>query len=243
MSGEDEIKSDLVACHHLLEHYGMADTIYTHVSARMDDNKGAFLTTPFGLLFDEVQENDLIALDANGRVLMNKARHAVNAAGFVIHSAIYASRPDVGCVIHTHTPAGIAVSALPQGLLPISQAALEFYNRIGYHAYEGLATDFAECSHIVKDIGNMSAMIMRNHGLLVVGPSVAAAFETMYYLEQACRIQLAAMAANKELLMPPPEVCEHTAKQHEIIGTMPKGARLWKAMRRKASKLNQGVAL
>jgi ribulose-5-phosphate 4-epimerase/fuculose-1-phosphate aldolase len=238
MSKEDELKSDLAACHRLLEYYGMGDTIYTHVSARLDDAKGAFITTPYGLMFDEVRAEDLIALDLNGRVL-NKTGHPVNAAGFVIHSAIYANRPDVGCVIHTHTVAGVAVSALKEGLLPISQAALEFYNRIGYHDYEGLATDFAECDRIVKDLGKKSALIMRNHGLVVAGPSIPAAFETMYYLEQACRIQLAAMAGGRELIVPPEAVCEHTAKQHEITGVMPKGARLWKAMLKKLEKLQQ----
>ncbi|UUZ50632.1 class II aldolase/adducin family protein [Massilia sp. B-10] len=163
---EQELRKDLVTCHQLVEYYGMGDTIYTHLSARLPDPANAFLTTPFGLLFDEIGPDDLIALDKNGRNL-RKSPHAVNAAGFVIHSAIYNARPDVGCIIHTHTIAGVAVSALKEGLLPISQAALEFYNRISYHGYEGLATDFAECAHLVRDLGNNSAMILHNHGLLV----------------------------------------------------------------------------
>lgn len=236
MMNEQEIRKDLVTCHQLIEHFGMSDTIYTHVSARLNDPKGAFLTSPYGPLFDEVGPDDLIALDLNGRML-KKSTHAVNAAGFVIHSAIYKARPDVGCIIHTHTIAGVAVSALKQGLLPISQAALEFYNRIAYHDYEGLATDFAECAHIVADLGKHGAMIMHNHGLLVAGPSIAAAFETMYSLEQACRTQLSVLACGGELIIPSPETCEHTAKQHEITGMMPKGARLWKAMSRKMARV------
>ncbi|HEU4776663.1 MAG TPA: class II aldolase/adducin family protein [Telluria sp.] len=232
---EQELRKDLVTCHQLVEHYGMGDTIYTHLSARLPEPQSAFLTTPFGLLFDEIGADDLIALDKNGRNL-RKSAHAVNAAGFVIHSAIYNARPDVGCIIHTHTIAGVAVSALKEGLLPISQAALEFYKRISYHGYEGLATDFAECAHLVRDLGNNSAMILHNHGLLVAGPTIQAAFESMYYLEQACRTQLAALACGRELVIPPVEVCEHTAKQHQITGMLPKGARLWQAMTRKMAR-------
>jgi ribulose-5-phosphate 4-epimerase/fuculose-1-phosphate aldolase len=118
-------------------------------------------------------------------------------------------------------------------LLPISQAALEFYNRISYHGYEGLATDFAECARLVRDLGTNGAMILHNHGLLVAGPSIPAAFESMYYLEQACRTQLSALACGRELVIPPQEVCEHTSKQHQITGMLPKGARLWQALSRK----------
>ena len=236
MNDVEKTRLELARCHWLIEHYGMSDTIYTHISARLAEPRNGFLLSPFGILFEEVEPEDLIALDANGRVL-NKPSRQVNAAGFVIHSAIYASRPDVACVIHTHTVAGVAVSALKEGLLPISQAALEFYNRIGYHDYEGLATDFDECDHIVKNLGTHPAMIMRNHGLLVAAPSIPAAFEMMYYLEQACRIQLQAMAGGRPLHIPSPEVCEHTARQHAITGMMPKGQRLWTAMLRKVERM------
>lgn len=237
MLTEQELRKELAICHQLIEHYGMGDTIYTHASARLTQSDSAFLITPYGMLFDEIGPDDLIALDKNGRKL-RESGHAVNAASFVIHSAIYAARPDVHCIIHTHTVAGVAVSALKEGLLPISQAALEFYNRISYHGYEGLATDFAECARLVRDLGKHGAMILHNHGLLVAGPSVPAAFESMYYLEQACRTQLSALACGKELVIPPEEVCEHTAKQHAITGMLPKGARLWKALTRKMVAMN-----
>jgi ribulose-5-phosphate 4-epimerase/fuculose-1-phosphate aldolase len=237
MLTEQELRNELALCHQLIEHYGMGDTIYTHASARMSDTDNAFLITPYGMLFDEITPEDLIVLDKNGRKL-RQSSHAVNAASFVIHSAIYAARPDVHCIIHTHTIAGVAVSALKDGLLPISQAALEFYDRMSYHGYEGLATDFTECARLVRDLGNNSAMILHNHGLLVTGPSVPAAFESMYYLEQACRTQLSALACGRELLLPPQEVCEHTAKQHAITGMLPKGARLWKALTRKMVAMN-----
>lgn len=236
MNNEEKIASDLAACHRLIDHFDMGDTIYTHVSARLEEPSGGFMMTPFGLMFDEIEAEDLIFLDANGR-LLQKSRHAVNAAGFVIHSAIYGSRPEVQCVIHTHSVAGVAVSAMKEGLLPISQSALEFYNRLSYHDYEGLAIDFNECERIVKDMGSNHAMIMRNHGLLVTGTSIAAAFETAYYLEHACRIQLQASAGGAQLVKPPPGVCEQTAAQFEIEGVVPKGTRLWAAMLRKLQRL------
>lgn len=236
MNNEEKIASDLAACHRLIDHFDMGDTIYTHISARLDEPSGAFMMTPFGLLFDEIEAEDLLLLDAKGR-LLQRSRHTVNAAGFVIHSAIYGSRPEIKCVIHTHSVAGVAVSAFKAGLLPISQSAMEFYNRISYHDYEGLAIDFNECERIVRDMKSNSAMIMRNHGLLVAGTSIPAAFETMYYLEQACRIQLKACAMGECLVMPPPEICEQTAAQFAIEGMLPKGARLWPAMLRKLQRL------
>ena len=237
MTNDTELRNELATCHQLLEHYGMGDTIYTHASARLQAADSGFLITPFGLMFEEIGPDDLIALDQKGRKL-RECGHAVNAASFVIHSAIYAARPDVNCIIHTHTIAGVAVSALKDGLLPISQAALEFYNRVSYHGYEGLATDFAECARLVTDLGKNGAMILHNHGLLIAGSSIPAAFESMYYLEQACRTQLSALACGRELVIPPQEVCEHTAKQHAIVGMLPKGVRLWKALPRKMATMN-----
>lgn len=236
------LRKELAQCHHLIDAAGMSDTIYTHISGRLPTPQNSFLLSPYGMMFDEVQAEDLVALDANGRVLHKPARH-VNAAGFVIHSAIYAGRPDVNCIIHTHTVAGVAVSAQKDGLLPISQAALEFYGRIAFHDYEGLATDFDECARLVNNLGDKTAMIMHNHGLLVAANSVPAAFETLYYLEQACRIQLAALAGGRELIVPPAVVCEHTARQHAITGVLPKGHRLWTAMTRKLERTPAAQAL
>ncbi|MFS2001986.1 class II aldolase/adducin family protein [Duganella sp. CT11-25] len=239
MIKDEQISRDLAQCHRLMDYFGMSDTIYAHASARLGDAEDGFLMTPFGLLFDEIGADDLLNMDSNGRVL-RASPHPPNAAGFVIHSAIYSQRKDVACVIHSHSAAGVAVSALADGLLPLSQAAMEFYGRISYHEYEGLAVDLAERASLARDLGNNNAMILRNHGVIVTGASVPAAFERLYYLEQACKIQLQALACNRPLTIPPPEVCERTAKQYEITGMLPKGTRLWTALGRMLQRHGAG---
>jgi ribulose-5-phosphate 4-epimerase/fuculose-1-phosphate aldolase len=143
----------------------------------------------------------------------------VNAAGFTIHSAIHMAREDLMCVIHTHTAAGIAVSAQKQGLLPISQQSLRYYNRIAYHGYEGIALDIDERERLVADLGQHDAMILRNHGLLVGGRSIAQAFLNIYTLERSCQAQVAALSGGAEIVLPPKEVCEHTAAQFDRLCT------------------------
>ncbi|WP_315828558.1 MULTISPECIES: class II aldolase/adducin family protein [unclassified Bradyrhizobium] len=236
---EADRRAELAACYRLIAHFNMSDTIYTHVTARVPEAPDQMLINPYGLLFDEVTASNLVKVDFDGQVL-DSSRFPLNAAGFIIHASIYRARSDAGCIIHTHTTAGAALSALGCGLLPISQFAMEFYNRIGYHAFEGLATDQEEGSRIADDLGSFNALIMRNHGLLVVGRSVAAAFETMYYLEQACLVQLAAQNTGATLHLPPAEVCEHAATQFETQGVMPKGKRLWSAMLRKLDRADSG---
>ncbi len=231
MMNDQQIARDLAQCHRLMDYFGMSDTIYAHASARLDDEQKGFLMTPFGLLFDEIDADDLLNMDANGR-LLRKSSHHPNAAGFVIHSAIYSQRKDVNCVIHSHSVASVAVSALAEGLLPIGQSAMEFYGRMSYHDYEGLAVDMKERESLARDLGKNHAMILRNHGVIVTGATIPAAFERLYYLEQACKIQLQAMACNTPLTIPSPDICESTAKQYEISGMLPKGTRLWQALGR-----------
>jgi ribulose-5-phosphate 4-epimerase/fuculose-1-phosphate aldolase len=231
MTKDEQTAHDLAKCHRLIEYFGMSDTIYAHASARMANAENGFLMTPFGLLFDEISAGDLLNIDLNGRMLRPSA-HPPNAAGFVIHSAIYSQREDIGCVIHTHSTAGVAMSALAQGLLPLSQAAMEFYGRMSYHDYEGLAVDMKERERLARDLGSNHTMILRNHGVIVTGATIPAAFERLYYLEQACKIQLQAMACNTQLTTPTPEICERSAKQYEITGMLPKGTRLWGALDR-----------
>jgi ribulose-5-phosphate 4-epimerase/fuculose-1-phosphate aldolase len=234
MTAEESVRNDLAACYRLIEHAGMDDTIYTHISARVPGEPDAILINPFGLLFDEIQAVDLIKVDLDGNQLSDSA-YPINAAGFVIHAALYASRPDIGCLIHAHTVAGTAVSALQCGLLPVSQPAMEFFERVAYHDYEGLATDFDESDRIVEGLGSLNVMMMRNHGTLVAGATIQAAFESAYYLEQACRIQLAAMATGALLHIPSPAVCRKTADEYLIEGTAAKGMRLWRAMLKKVA--------
>lgn len=211
---EWQARCDLAALYRLLAHFRMTDLIDTHVSLRLDD--GSFLINRYGVLFEHITASDLVRIDGDGVVVDRFfPRHRVNRAGFVIHSAIHAARPDLHCVIHTHTAAGMAVSAQAQGLLPITQHALKFYQRLGYHRYEGIALDIGERDRLVQDLGPHNAMILHNHGLLVGGASPAHAFQNIYFLERACQAQIQAQAGGRELIMPDATTCEHTASQFD----------------------------
>jgi ribulose-5-phosphate 4-epimerase/fuculose-1-phosphate aldolase len=209
-------RCDLAALYRLLAHFRMTDLIDTHISARVPDEPGCFLINRYGVLFDHMRASDLIKVDHEGDSLdAGITSEAVNKAGFNIHSAIHGAREDVACVVHTHTSAGIAVSVQEEGLLPISQHALKFFRRLGYHDYEGIALDVSERIRLAKDLGLHMAMILRNHGLLAVGRSIPEAFNQIYFLERACQAQVQAMAGGRPLRYPSPEVCELVARQSE----------------------------
>jgi ribulose-5-phosphate 4-epimerase/fuculose-1-phosphate aldolase len=211
-AAEWEARVELAACYRLLAHFRMTDLIYTHSTLRVPGEPGRFLINPYGLRWEEITASSLVKIDVDGRKV-GPSPYGVNPAGFTIHSAVHMGRHDAACVIHTHTKAGMAVSALACGILPISQIAMQWYGRIGYHDYEGIALDLDERERIVRDLGGNGALVLRNHGLLSVGRSVAEAFNTMHYLNLACEVQLAAMATGAELVRPPPEVCEKVAAQ------------------------------
>jgi len=208
---EQRLRQELAACYRLIAHFRMSDLIFTHISLRLQGPEHHFLINPYGLLFDEITASSLVKIDLQGRPV-EPSPHPVNPAGFVIHSAIHAAREDAHCVLHTHTRAGCAVAALECGLLPVNQMSMEFYGRVAYHAYEGIALDMDEQQRLVADLGDKPVMILRNHGLLATGGSVAEAFLRMYYLEKACEIQLAAQSAG-QVILPPAEVCAHTERQ------------------------------
>jgi ribulose-5-phosphate 4-epimerase/fuculose-1-phosphate aldolase len=212
---EREIRVNLAACYRLVAHYGMTDQIYNHISARLPGESGRFLINAYGMLFEEVTASSLVKIDAAGAVVEDRTGLGVNPAGFVIHSAVHAARPDAICVIHTHSRAGMAVSAQKQGLLPLTQHAMRFWNRIAYHDYEGIAIDIDERARLARDLGDHDAMILRNHGVLTLGATIRQAFELAYYLERACQAQIDAMAGGAPLSLPPPEVCERTARLFE----------------------------
>lgn len=205
---------ELAACYRLVAHYRMTDMIYNHISLRVPGTEDQFLINPFGLLYEEVTASNLVKVDQNGTLIDDDGLD-VNPAGFVIHSAIHMARHDVACVMHTHTRAGVAIAATKHGLLPVSQHAMRFYNRIGYHDYEGIALDLGERDRLVADLGAHSTLVLRNHGLLTTGDSVHAAFEQMYYLEMACQIQTSMTGSVDDWTLPPPAVCERTAQQFE----------------------------
>ncbi|TPQ21543.1 class II aldolase/adducin family protein [Streptomyces sporangiiformans] len=209
---ERRLRSELAAVYRLVAHFRMTDLIFTHISLRLPGPDHHFLINPYGLLFEEITASSLVKIDLHGNPV-EPTPHPVNPAGFVIHSAIHAARPDAHCVLHTHTRAGCAVAAQRDGLLPVNQMSMEFHQRIGYHDYEGVALNLDEQQRLVADIGDHPALILRNHGLLTVGETAAEAFLRMYYLEKACEIQVTAQAGNTPLTLPPADVREQTARQ------------------------------
>lgn len=209
---ERRLREELAAVYRLLAHFRMTDLIFTHVSVRVPGPDHHFLINPYGLLFEEITASSLVKIGLDGRPV-EASPYKVNPAGFMIHSAVHAAREDALCVVHTHTRAGTAVAAQEQGLLPVNQISLEFYDKVAYHDYEGIALNADERERLVADLGDKPVMILRNHGLLTVGESAAEAFLRMFYLDKACEIQLAAQAGGAALRLPSPEVSAYTARQ------------------------------
>jgi ribulose-5-phosphate 4-epimerase/fuculose-1-phosphate aldolase len=206
---------DLAACYRLVHHYAMDDLVYNHISARVPGEEGHFLINAYGMTYDEITASSLVKIDFDGKVVQDSGTgYGVNLAGFVIHSAVHRGRPDVACVIHTHTPSGMAVSAMKCGLLPLTQNSM-YFGGIGYHDYEGPAVDLDEQRRLVADLGAHEAMILRNHGLLSVGRTIAEAFVTMYWLDRACQAQALAMASNTELNLPGRKTVETTNERYK----------------------------
>ena len=210
---EWDLRVNLAACYRLVAHYGMSDLVYNHITARLPGPEHHVLINAYGLLYDEISASSLIKVDLTGKVLAKPdgVDLSVNAAGYIIHSAVHEAREDVVCVIHTHTRAAIAVSAMEEGLLPLSQTAMRFHGQLAYHDYEGPAFNRGEKERLVSNLGQRNAMFLRNHGLLVCGPSIAQAFNTIYWLENACRIQVDALSCNRLLHRPANEVIDATA--------------------------------
>lgn len=191
---EWQLRVNLAACYRLIAMHGWDDLIFTHISARVPGNDDHFLINAYGLLFEEMTASSLIKVDVDGNKVSDSP-HPINPAGFTIHSAIHAARADVGCVLHTHTRAGVAVSTQKRGLLPLSQISLASLASIGYHDYEGIALNAAEKPRLVADLGDKTCLILRNHGLLTVGATIPDAFLAMYALETACQIQIMAQSS------------------------------------------------
>ena len=199
---EWQVRVDLAAAYQLAAIFKWTDLIYTHFSARLHGHD-EFLINPYGLMFEEITASNLIKIDHDGKVLDDPLGLGYNEAGFVIHGCVHAARPEINCVIHTHTRAGVAVSAMKCGLLPISQHAMRVQQQVTYHDYEGIALDMDERTRMAKNLGKKSkAMILRNHGLLSLGETVREAFELMYYLDCACQIQIDAMSGGLENVLP-----------------------------------------
>jgi ribulose-5-phosphate 4-epimerase/fuculose-1-phosphate aldolase len=205
---------DLAAAYHLVCLFEMNDSIYTHISARVPDEEGHFLINPYGLWFDEVTATNLVKIDCDGNVVDDPQGLGINPAGFTIHSAVHMSRHDAGCVLHTHTEAGVAVSCQAEGVLPVNQWALQYYGKVAYHDYEAIALDLDERERLTADLGDKPVMILRNHGLMTVGRDVAEAWKLMFNLERTCKAQLQLQASGAEIVPVSTEVCEKTVGQY-----------------------------
>jgi ribulose-5-phosphate 4-epimerase/fuculose-1-phosphate aldolase len=234
---------ELAAAYRLADHFGMTELTANHISCCVPGEEGHFLINPYGMLYEDVTASSLIKIDLKGNVVLSTGEYGVNRAGFVIHAAVHAARQDAFCVAHTHTAAGQAISALKCGLLPISQTSMRFLH-VAYHDFDGLAEDESIGRKIVDDLGEHDVMIMRNHGLLVCGPSVGDAFHILWRLERACQTQLMAMACGSPLIEPDAAVCESVyQKLHQDIQRKKAGGTSayqspWPALLKKLEKLD-----
>ena len=209
---EAELRVQLAAGYRLVEHFGWNESIYGHLTVRVPGPERHFLINPYGLRYGEVTASNLVKITLDGEIVGDTA-WSVNVAGYAIHGAIHKGAPDAHCVMHTHSPAGMAVAALECGLLPISLDATLFHGTVGYHAYEGAVVSEAEKARLVEDLGQNRALILRNHGLVTVGRTIPEAFLYLHRLETACRTQVDALAMNSPLAHVPEEVCAQSARQ------------------------------
>ncbi len=242
-SAEWQARVDLAACYRLVALYGMADMMANHISSRIPDDEEAFLINPYGMMYEEITASSLIKVNLAGDILFKPnfgaLDYGINRAGYVIHSAIHAARPDAGCIIHTHSWASMAVSALECGLLPITQTAMRFL-KIGYHDYQGVVLDTAEQASLIKDLGQGEALILRNHGAIVLGRSTGEAFNWLHRLELACQSQIAAMSCNSPLRAVPQSVLEATWNNYQPGTRRPYGLMEWPALLRKLDRIDPG---
>ena len=233
---EWQVRVDLAAAYRLVAVYGWDDLVFTHISARVPGPEHHFLINPYGMMFEEITASSLVKIDLNGRIVMESDYH-VNPAGFTIHSAVHSAREDALCVMHLHTDYGIAVSAQEHGLLPISQQSSFVLASLGYHDYEGLALNDEEKPRLVSDLGNKTFLILRNHGLLTVGASVADAFLSMFLLERACRIQILAQSGGEKLITIPEEILAQIPAQEMVVTKGGPGRLVWPGLLRKLDRM------
>jgi ribulose-5-phosphate 4-epimerase/fuculose-1-phosphate aldolase len=237
---EWQLRVDLAACYRLVALYGWSDLVFTHISARIPGPDHHFLINPYGLMFDEITASSLVKVDLHCNKL-SESPFPVNPAGFVIHGCIHEARADAGCVLHTHSRAGVAVSAQKCGVLPISQQSTFVLASLGYHAYEGVALRNDERPRLQADLGDRNYLMLRNHGLLTVGRTVAEAFLAMYTFESACRIQIDAQAGG-ELVQVDPRILQGLAEVFKTV-TAGQGANIaWPALLRKLDRSAAGYA-
>jgi ribulose-5-phosphate 4-epimerase/fuculose-1-phosphate aldolase len=235
---EWRLRVDLAACYRLVALYGWDDLIFTHISARVPDSNHHFLINPYGMTFDEVTASSLVKVDLKGRKVL-ESPYEINPAGFVIHSAVHAAREDAACVLHTHSINGVAVSATKGGVLPVSQQSIFVLSSLGYHDYEGVALLDGEKPRLVRDLGDKSFLMLRNHGILTVGASVPDAFVLMYIFESACTIQLRAQAASSELIPIDQKIIAGAQMAAKQVTRSAGGALAWPGLIRKLDRVDR----
>lgn len=239
---EWKVRIDLAAAYRLIAHFGWDDLVFTHLSARVPGPEHHFLLNPYNLMFEEVTASSLVKVGLDG-LAVEPSPFITNPAGFTIHSALHMAREDAQAVIHLHTPHGQAVSAQDEGLLPITQTAMLIRGEIAYHDYEGVAVDLSERERIVADLGDKSAMLLRNHGTLAIGETVGEAFLKIYFLERACQAQILALSAGKAGLNNPPQGAPEAAAAQGRIGLkLAANVLAWPALLRKAYRLDSNFA-
>jgi len=230
---------DLAACYRLVALFGWDDLIFTHISARVPGPEHHFLINPYGFMFEEITASSLIKVDLHGNKL-DDTPHEINPAGFTIHSAVHAAREDASCVLHLHSVNGVAVSAQQEGVQPLSQHSIFVLSSLGYHDYEGVALVDDEKPRLVHDLGAKRFLMLRNHGLLTVGRSVAEAFVAMYFFETSCRIQVAAMSGGQPLRRIGQSIIDGAQAQWEQVTRGTGGGLAWPALLRKLDRINPG---
>ena len=235
---EWQARIDLAACYRLMALWDMTDMIANHISVRVPGADGHFLINAYGLLYEEITASSLIKIDLDGNIIDKPDfAYGVNRAGFVIHSAIHRARPEAHCIIHTHTAVGMAVSIMECGFLPLTQTAMRF-TKVAYHDYEGVAINLDEQERLVADLGDADLMVLRNHGLLVVGPTIQQAFSNIYRAELACKAQLLAMGSGTALRTPSAEVVAQTNHMYRPEVRRPFGVLEWPALMRKLDRID-----
>lgn len=240
-AAEWRLRVDLAAAFRLVALYGWDDLIFTHLSVRVPGPEHHFLINPYNLMFEEITASCLVKIDVEGRAV-DPTPHMVNPAGFTIHSAIHMARDDAQAVIHLHTPHGQAVSAMRDGLLPYTQTAMIAHHDIAFHEYEGIATDLAERERLVADLGGHNLMLLRNHGTLAVGASIAIAFLRIYFLERACEAQVHMLAAGRDNLHPPAAGVADKVRQQSSgpMADMAAERLAWPALLRRLDRVSPG---
>ena len=235
---EWQLRVDLAACYRLVAHFGWDDLIFTHISARVPGPEHHFLINPYGMTFDEITASSLVKIDLEGRKVLDSP-FEINPAGFTIHSAIHAARDNARCVLHTHSVNGVAVSAQKGGVLPLSQQSTFVLASLAYHDYEGVALNAEEKPRLVRDLGDKNFLMLRNHGLLTVGPTIADAFLLMYLFEAACMVQVRAQAGGGELISIDPKVLAGAAEMTRSAMRGAGGALAWPGLLRKLDRIDQ----